>query len=489
MKFNLISYIFRLVLALSLTLSAFTACNDLDYTDNPNDRLSFSTDTLSFDTVFSTVGSANAKILVYNRNSKALKISDIRLGGGASSAFKINVDGSKSPDNHFTNLDIYRKDSMYIFVSVTVDPQNENSPVLIEDSLNFVVNGVAQKVYLQAYGQDMVLFKNKYVLNDTTLTADKPYLVRGYLAIDTAKTLRLKAGTRLYFHNNSKLVVYGNLRAEGTAGQPVLMRGDRLDKIGFTQPIPYNAVAGQWDGVYLLWKGGQHELNHVIINSAYVGLYCSNNDRNYSLPGLTISNSVIHNMVYYGVVAQNADLKITNSEISNTGSYSLYLAGGKHTVIQSTIANFYGGGWQPSARDGYPAVMLMELERVAPMTTTFINCAIMGSAENEFSIASKFLDKYDGVFDHCYIRKSEASTLSQFTNIRWYERKDTVFKRTTFDYGKGLYYNFTPDSVSPLRGLADPAVIKQYNLQYDLNGNLRDEKPDVGAYEWMPVKK
>lgn len=488
MKFNLISTIVRQLLVVSLTLLAFSSCNDLDFTDNPNDRISFSTDTLTFDTVFSTIGSANARILVYNRNSKAIKISDIRLGGGASSAFKLNVDGTKSHDNHFRDLEIYRKDSMYIFVSVTVDPQNVNSPVLIEDSLSFVANGVTQKVYLQAYGQDMILFKNKYVLNDTTLTADKPYLIRGYLAIDTAKTLTLKAGTRLYFHNNAKLVVYGNLRANGTAGQPVLMRGDRLDKVPFTRPIPYNSVAGQWDGVYLLWKGGSHQLSHVVINSAYVGLYCVNGDRNYALPDLTISNSIIHNMVYYGVIAQNANLTITNSEISNTGSYSLYLAGGTHRIIQSTIANYYSGGWQPSSRDGYPAVMMMELERVAPMTTVFRNCVITGSSENEFSIASKFPEQYDGVFDHCYIRKTEASTLSQFTNIRWYERNDTVFKRISYDYEKGLYYNFTPDSVSPLRGLADPAVIKQYKLQYDLNGNLRDDKPDAGAYEWMPTK-
>jgi hypothetical protein len=376
---------------------------------------------------------------------------------------------------------------MYIFVSVTVDPTKSNSPVLIEDSLLFQTNGVNQSIKLQAFGQDMILLKNKYVLNDTTLTADKPYLVYGYLAIDTAKTLTLNPGTKLYFHNNSNLVVYGNLKAEGTAEKPIVMRGDRLDKIKFTTPVPYNYVAGQWGGVYLLWKGGHHEMKHVDMNSGYVGVYFSNNDRN-TRPSLTISDCRIHNFLLYGLVVQNGDLTVTNSEISNTSSYSVYLNGGTHTFIQSTIANYFNNAAQPVSRDTKPALMIMDLNRTAPMETTFKNCIISGSSGNEFSLASKFMSLYKGVFDHCYIRTSKQLTLPQFSNIRWYAQNDSIFKNSYYDPDKGIYYNFTPDSVSPARGLADPAVAAQYPL--DLNGNnrLQDGKPDAGAYEWMPTK-
>jgi hypothetical protein len=70
-----------------------------------------------------------------------------------------------------------------------------------------------------------------------------------------------------------------------------------------------------------------------------------------------------------------------------------------------------------------------------------------------------------------------------------------VFKRTTYDEVKKLYYNFMLDSVSPARGLANPAIIYkpeylQYHLEKDLNGNYRmtDGYPDAGAYEWQPTK-
>ena len=208
-----------------------------------------------------------------------------------------------------------------------------------------------------------------------------------------------------------------------------------------------------------------------------------------SLIELSISNSRLHNFVYYGLAAQNGDVSVINSEISNAGSYCAYLNGGKHTFIQSTLVNYYSGGWQPSSRDNNPAVMIMELNKVAPMTTVFKNCIVSGNHSNEFSLASKFLNQYDGVFDHCYIRKSESSSLKQFSNIKWYAAKDTLFKSITYDPETKVYYNFMPDSVSPARGLADPDVINDYHIERDLNGNLRDDQPDAGAYEWMPKKR
>jgi hypothetical protein len=53
---------------------------------------------------------------------------------------------------------------------------------------------------------------------------------------------------------------------------------------------------------------------------------------------------------------------------------------------------------------------------------------------------------------------------------------------------KKTYFNFTPDSLSPVRGLADRTVAEQFPI--DLNGKSRlaDGKPDAGAYEWTPTK-
>ena len=472
-----------------ILLIGFTACTDDNFSTDSKYTLDFSTDTLSFDTVFTSLGSATSKIMVYNHNKVALKISRISISKGSQSEFHINVDGSVKADNLFENIEIPANDSLFIFVAVTVNPNNPKSQILIQDSLEFLTNGVKQNIKLEAFGQDMVKLYNTKVINDSTLTAEKPFIVRGNLVVDTAKTLTISRGCKLYFHNNANLIVYGNLKAIGTAEEPITFRGDRLDKIKFSTPFPYNNVAGQWGGIFLLWSGGNHILDHVNINSGYVGIYFYNIDRSV-LPKLEISNCKIHNSLLYGLVVQNGNVTVSNTEISNSSSYTVYLNGGKHTFVQSTIVNYFNNSnVQPASRDKKPAVMIMNLNRIAPMETVFKNCVIAGSSENEFSLASRFIDKYNGVFLNCYIRTPKALTLPQFTNagIKWSAKNDTLFKSIRYDYEKNTYFDFTPDSVSPIRGLANKAVADQYPL--DLNGNKRDDgAPDAGAYEWKPTK-
>jgi hypothetical protein len=479
---NLFTIIFS-----TLFIVGLYSCNDELISSDPKYRLEFSTDTLNFDTVFTTLGSATSKIVLYNRNKVGLNISSIKIKNGSTSFFKINVDGSKSATNEFENIEIRPNDSLYIFVAVTIDPNNANSPILIEDSLNFITNGVKKSIKLNAYGQDMELFHNKLIKNDTTLTDYKPYLIYGNLTVDSAKTLTLNPGCRIFFHNNANLIVHGNLKAEGTADKPITLRGDRLDDIQFSTPVPYNNVAGQWGGVYLLWEHGNHTLNHVNMNSGYVGINFVNTKN--SIPQLRISECKIHNFLLYGLMIQNGNVTVTNTEVSNSSSYCVFLNGGNHSFTHCTIANYFdNSNVQPIQRDNNPALMIMNLKLTVPMENTFKNCIISGSAENEFSFASQTMDQYKGTFDHCYIRASTASTLSQFTNIRWYDKNDILFKSISYDYEKKTYFNFTPDSLSPARGLADKAVAAQFPI--DLNGKSRltDGAPDAGAYEWIPTK-
>jgi len=481
-------YNFTIIFLIAVLSVFFSSCNDDVFSTNPEDTLSFSTDTLTFDTVFTTIGSATAKIMVYNKNNVALKINRISIAGGKNSNFHINVDGSVNENNEFMDVEIRANDSMYVFVAVTVDPNMLNSPLLIEESINFDNNGVKQKIHLEAFGQDITVLRGAKITRATTLTATKPYLIYDSLIVSQKRTLKLAPGCKLYFHNNANLLVYGNLEAIGTADKPILLRGDRLDNIKFATPFPYNNVSGQWGGIYLLSSIGNHVFDHVNMNSGYVGIYFFNTDIN-NLPELKISNCKIHNFLLYGLVVKNGNVNVTNTEISNTSSYSVYLNGGLHEFTHCTIANYFNNSSvQPASRDKKPAVMIMNLNRIATMETRFYNCVISGSSENEFSLASRFESQYNGVFKNCYIRTQKALVLPQYTNIKWYNKNDTVFKSARYDYEKNTYFNFTPDSVSPARGIADKTISEKFPL--DLNGNNRmeDGAPDAGAYEWKSLK-
>ena len=121
-------------------LPAFLSCSKKDMVDDsPDIRLAFSTDTVFFDTVFPTVGSITKSLVLYNTNKNKLQISNIRLMGGEGSCYRINVDGT--PGVYFTDVTIPADDSIYLFVRVTLNPNDQTLPYIVNDSLEFQING------------------------------------------------------------------------------------------------------------------------------------------------------------------------------------------------------------------------------------------------------------------------------------------------------------------------------------------------------------
>ena len=74
-----------------LGLTPLNSCNK--WKGYSKENLSFSVDTIVFDTVFTTVGSTTKQFKIYNPSVKSVKIEEIELMGGSQSPFRINVDG------------------------------------------------------------------------------------------------------------------------------------------------------------------------------------------------------------------------------------------------------------------------------------------------------------------------------------------------------------------------------------------------------------
>jgi hypothetical protein len=468
------------------------SCNDDLSKSGGAGKLSFSTDTVRFDTVFTSVGSVTNKFLIYNKSNSELLINAIALSGGKSSIFKMNVDGMVSADNQFSNIKLRPNDSVYVFVSVTVNPNNSDNPVLVEDAISFTCGSVQQKVVLNAIGQDVILMKNRRISSDSLLTAQKPFLIMGDLTVDSLKTLTISAGCKLYFHKDGNLKVKGTLIANGSFEKPILMRGDRLDSIKFDIHFPYNNIWGQWGGVTLKGAGHHHLLQHVYMNGGAYGILATNSDMNQT-SDIKIEYSRIHNFTTTGLKSENCNLDVSNTEISNTGSYCVYIKGGKHSFIHCTIANYFNNsdlaGLIKNSRDKTPALLIMNMERCAPMESNFQNCIITGSVENEFSLATLFPETYNGNFESNYIKRMAPLTTPQFKNTKWFAKNDTIFKVIQYLSKKDMYFDFRLDSVSKVRGLANKVIAAKYPL--DLLGNDRNigNSPDLGAYQWMPQKE
>ena len=82
----------------------FFSCKKDSFIKSPDARLNVSADTLKFDTVFTTTGSVTLAFKIFNLNDQKLLLSQVKLMGGSTSAFKINVDGVSSSE--VNNLEI-----------------------------------------------------------------------------------------------------------------------------------------------------------------------------------------------------------------------------------------------------------------------------------------------------------------------------------------------------------------------------------------------
>ena len=232
-----------LIALLVLLLStAYIACTKTSFITSKDAQLRTSADTLHFDTVFTSTGSVANRFKIFNPNQQKLLLTNIKLAGGATSAFKINVDGVAG--NNFNNIQLEAGDSLYVFVSVSINPTAANAPFIFQDSIFINYNGNEKIVQLDAYGQNAYFLRNRQITTDTSFTKDLPIVILGRLVVDPGATLTLEAGTNIYVHADAPILINGSLHAEGRKfdSTQVSFRGDRLD-------VDFRDYPGSWPGI------------------------------------------------------------------------------------------------------------------------------------------------------------------------------------------------------------------------------------------------
>lgn len=389
-----------------LLLFAFGGCRKDRVTSDTSARLEFSRDTVHFDTVFTTLGSTTQLVKIYNRNSDAVSISRIELEGGTASNFRINVDGQ--PGTTFTDLIVRGGDSLWMFIEVTVDPGNQNTPFVIEDRIRFTTNGNEQAVTLVAWGQDAVFHGGPgqlFVLGcNEVWTAEKPHVVYGIVAVDEGCTLTITAGTQVHCHARSGIYVYrGTLNVEGQKNSEVVFQGTRLEQ-------QFANVPGQWGielafqfqgnfgvetatvvrgGIWLMESVGS-TIDYAILKNGNIGIQVDTLGA-ASTDALTLSNTVIKNMGVIGLLGQGASISGWNNLVTNCGqSCAAFTIGGSYRFAYSTFANYWSGSIRQAPTfllNNYYLDFNNNLQ-VRPLTNTwFHNCIMWGNNANlnEFS--------------------------------------------------------------------------------------------------------
>jgi len=498
---------------LLFSLLLLTGCNDINkYSVSPNHLLSFSADTLTFDTVFTTIGSVTGYFMIYNRNSETLKIENIYLADGERSGFRINVDGRKG--EVFNDIPIWKNDSLYIAVEVTVNPNDDNSPFVIYDSVVFVTNGSAQYVVLEAYGQNTHILKGGVTFTgDTTLTAERPYLVYDSIRIPEGVTVRIEKGASFYMHKDAKWLIDGTMITNGTQDEPVMFRADRLNKL--TSYLSYDNISAQWDGLYFGASSFDNELNYTLIRNGISGLTFeeSTPDRKK----IDIRSSQIKNMDGNVLWAVNCHIEASNTEFSNATGYLVMLSGGKYQFTHCTIANYMQQAMMSHSSTRFIQALSLadqivseddlEKKQLFPLQQAFFdNCIIDGNIDGNLSVVDKgellFLtdesfmngddEQFNYHFNHCVIRAKKIDN-QRFNEVlfivepRVENTKYVKSKPDNEDDNYDYVYDFRLVDESMGIGKADRSIATQYPTdRYGIDRLASELGPSIGAYEYVP---
>ncbi len=481
------------------TLLYLTAgCERVDhYATDPSLRLRFSTDILTFDTVFTTVGSATRGFMVYNPHGENLRISSVTLAGAGRSGFRINVDGHKG--NSFQDIDLWKRDSLRVLVEVTVNPGDKDRPFLIEDSIVFLTNGRRQIVRLQAFGQDVRIIRGGQTYTEnTTLTAARPYLIYDSLTVAKGVTLTLEPGATLYFHHQAQLIVAGTLKAKGTRDHPITLRGDRLDSIYANVTLPYDRVPGQWGGIRFESTSFDNELEQVSVRNTTFGLdfLPSTPDRRK----IRIHNSQITNSSGDLLAAVNCHIEASGSEFSNAVGSTVCLIGGRYRFAHCTLSNHI----VLATRSGTSTLVLADTARVDgqpryfPLSEArFDNCLIDGSITGdttktyggELALVSRDgrpatgSSTFNYHFNACYILTKALKDNPRFVGCLFGFARRPVYVKS--GSRKDAYaYDFRLGNKSVGLGAADRTVAAEFPTdRYGVSRLAGATAPTIGAYE------
>ncbi len=469
----------------------FSCKKDTQINNDPSVKLILSTESILFDTVFSTLGSITKMFSVKNPTNDNIVISSIHLANGASSQYAMNVDGVAA--QNIKDVEIAPNDSIFIFVKVTVDPQNSNSPMVVKDSIIFELNGNVQDVDLIAWGQDAHYIVADHSLGNylrykivaaenqnNTWINDKPYLIYGYAVVDSMGKLNIDPGCRIHFYSNSGLWVYkyGSVKVNGTINEPVTFQGSRLE-------AEYKELPGQWDRIWINEGSSDNVFNYAIIKNGFIGIQAetmSTAEDNR----LILKNTIIKNMTGIGLLSRYYKIIGGNSVIANCGGYAMALTtGGSYDFRHCTIGNYYDYSTRETPSllvTNYYENPVSQVIYTGDLDSAYFgNCIIYGSNTEELIRDSVTDAAYNYKFENCLLKCTNQAASSKFVNCIF--NQDALFNNT----GNNDY------TLKPGSGAIDAGNINIINssildLLLDIKGNNRtlNPPPDLGAYDYQP---
>ena len=505
---------------LSLTALIFWSSCRKDFVFTPSSgSLSFSKDTVYLDTVFSNIGSSTYTLKVYNNSDTNILIPSLKLSNGQDSNYRLNVDGMIGNGTligkEFENVELLAQDSMFVFIETTIDIQplvaNETQ-FLYTDAIEFGTGANTQKVELVTLVKDAIFIypsKDEGVIetllfdvdgdgvddetklqgrfledSELTFTNEKPYVIYGYAAVDTGKTLNINPGARVHFHADSGLLITENasLHINGLPSldpelleNEVIFEGDRLEPL-------YENTPGQWQTIWLFSGSTDNVINYATIKNGTIGILSDGNQDDPTK--LEVTNSQIYNHSNFGVLGRATSIIAENIVINNSGLSSFAgTFGGNYNVTHSTIVNY----WSTSSRQ-FPALLLnnfiVDAENTVTtnplMSANFTNCIIYGNDSPELLLENENSEVFNFKFTNSLIYFDDPN--GNFSSAEYDFNNTTLYENVIFNNDPQFLDPSSNKLNIPIGSPAEGAGTISGNLTKDITNTTRNSPPDLGAY-------
>ncbi len=388
--------------------------------------------------------------------------------GGAASVFKINIDGASVTDA--SNIELDANDSIYLFVSVYINPSTVNLPFILQDSILVSFNGNQKYIQLQAWGQNANFLQNQEITGSVVWTNNLPYVILGGLQVDSNATLTIQKGCSVYLHANAPFLVNGTLLAEGDSNARINFLGDRLDN-------PYNSYPGSWPGIFFGGASKDNVLEFAVIRNAYQGIISTGPSVN-SNPKVTLDECIIDNIYDAGILATQTNIQARNCLLSNSGRNFVISYGGNYSFTNCTVAS-YGNDYIAHSNPVLNISNYLPGDNTStyPLNAGFLNCIFWGDNGS--------------VDDEVVVSTQGSSPVINFANCLWKVKTippginmvniltgDPLFDSVN---NQVMVYNFRLKDGSPAIGYGQVVP----SIAIDLDGNPRTVagKTDLGCYE------
>lgn len=457
-----------LPILLILSFAMAIGCKKESFTNSTEAKLIVGRDSLRFDTVFTTAGSVTQYFLIKNENKQKINISNVQLMGGTASAFKMNVDGSQG--TQFTNIEIAGNDSMYVFVRVNVNPNADNQPFVMRDSIKLQWNGNTTFKQLEAWGQNANYIRSTILQGNTNWIKDKPYVILGGMIVDTNAVLTIQQGTRIHLNADAPFIIDGTLIINGTKSDSVVFRSNRLDD-------PYRDYPGAWPGIYFRGSSINNQLTYTYIKNAYQGIVVEQPSSNAN-PKLTLNNCVLDNIYDIGLFAVNSSVVVNNCLISNCGTNIGLIYGGNYQFNHCTVVSA-SNSFVQHKNPALTATNFVKQNNVvytSPLTAVFINSIVWGDegfVDNEIVVQKEGTAAVNVTLNNVLFRAKVDPLNTNFNNVV----RNTNPQFDSVDVVRRIYdFRLKDGSPAINKGIVTP-------LATDFNGSPRVGLPDLGCYE------